>query len=389
MEVEFQNDAHHGSMGQGNDKKDGGAAKVTPTTGPVPTPLNVPSTHHPDGSPSALSGQHQNYQVPGGAASLQAAADAIVETDPMDLTALKDSMDAALASFSVNPAAPDPTQVPGGGGAAAALLAAGDDDKQAQLRAMYLAGFKAAQARHAQPCRSTLNDNNPTPNPVLSVTAEPMILSAKSAATTTGIVPIPGVVLLPLGGSVAAGVIKVNTTTKPNITVTSTSTTSPSSTVSSSEVASQVTTRRLTRTSSQGSCNNYASSPALSATSTSTPVPTTAGGGGPTTTSGSNPFPRKLMDMLRKEDPSVVAWLPSGEAFVVRDPERFVGDILPRYFRHTKLTSFQVSDDIVIIFERFFLNSQSTPSHIFLFLLATIKFIRLSPHHKRTRRWRL
>ena len=53
---------------------------------------------------------------------------------------------------------------------------------------------------------------------------------------------------------------------------------------------------------------------------------------------GAKPFPSKLMDMLSKEEVSVVSWLPTGDAFIVRDNKGFVSDVLPKYFRHAKVS---------------------------------------------------
>jgi hypothetical protein len=57
------------------------------------------------------------------------------------------------------------------------------------------------------------------------------------------------------------------------------------------------------------------------------------------------PFPLKLHELLDKVDDEnlnhIVSWQPHGRAFVVREPKRFVSGLMPRFFRQTKLTSFQ------------------------------------------------
>lgn len=51
-------------------------------------------------------------------------------------------------------------------------------------------------------------------------------------------------------------------------------------------------------------------------------------------------FLNSLFEMLSKEDPSVVRWSDDGTAFYIMDNALMEGDILPRYYNHTKLKSF-------------------------------------------------
>jgi len=57
------------------------------------------------------------------------------------------------------------------------------------------------------------------------------------------------------------------------------------------------------------------------------------------------PFPTKLHVMLTKveEDGSadIVSWQPHGRSFIIHKPREFVEQIMPEYFRQSKLTSFQ------------------------------------------------
>ena len=52
-------------------------------------------------------------------------------------------------------------------------------------------------------------------------------------------------------------------------------------------------------------------------------------------------FPRKLYELLSNEETDVVGWTTSGKSFMILDMDIFTKDVLMKYFRHQKYSSFQ------------------------------------------------
>lgn len=352
----ISNGDNNGGPNNTNGAGDGTHAKVTPTLSSfsalAPTPVNLAPAPPPVASSAGIDAPNVAE------ATLPPSAEGL---GSMDFTAMKDSMEHALASIATDPSAA--TTDTAGAGEGVALPQLSGDDKQAQLRAMYLAGFRAAaQARQQQSLREnfekatgpptsaavpTATTANPLGSTSTTHSSAPSLTLASSAPTmSTGsntlLAPAPppptstsAAMVIPMdGSSIAAGVIRL----RPS----SASAGSSPSGLLGATLEQHKASRRVTRTQSSSLSNT--SSPSVTSVTASSPgggSSTLEGSGSGRATGHSNPFPRKLMEMLRKEDPAVVAWLPRGDSFSVRNADKFIADVLPRYFRHSKLTSFQ------------------------------------------------
>ena len=49
----------------------------------------------------------------------------------------------------------------------------------------------------------------------------------------------------------------------------------------------------------------------------------------------------KLVDILEIADPSIISWCDDGKAFEIRNIKKFENEILPKFYKHNKMTSFQ------------------------------------------------
>ena len=58
-----------------------------------------------------------------------------------------------------------------------------------------------------------------------------------------------------------------------------------------------------------------------------------------------NPFPTILHKLLSETDATgvseIISWQPHGRSFLIHKPKEFVKDVVPQYFKHSKLSSFQ------------------------------------------------
>lgn len=52
-------------------------------------------------------------------------------------------------------------------------------------------------------------------------------------------------------------------------------------------------------------------------------------------------FPRKLYQILCETDPAIITWDEDGTSWHIANYEEYIEGVMPQYYRHNKLTSFQ------------------------------------------------
>ncbi|CAN0589112.1 unnamed protein product, partial [Ectocarpus sp. 12 AP-2014] len=52
-------------------------------------------------------------------------------------------------------------------------------------------------------------------------------------------------------------------------------------------------------------------------------------------------FPRKLYQILCETDPEIISWDDDGKSFHIANYEEYIEGVMPLFYRHNKLTSFQ------------------------------------------------